>query len=254
MSDNVSQPTDAMPLQQFTVFPNLTLELRLMIWALCRSAGQTVNLGLRCGRHKYSKKSEIVKLVDPFHPYAPPRRHYVYADYTIPAILHVNTEARAEGLKIYRPILGSLLRAPCMFDFERDVLSLEGVGIAKILIAPEACVITGPYLDGNVHADITEVVKSLVHLRLDEDLWRVLDGSRRNITTVVRRGLGEFKALKTFRYSPQVFPTHGFSEWNFQTEWIRVTVDKLGSKDFIEVDVVYEKTGKPKARRKRVVQ
>jgi hypothetical protein len=243
-----------MPLQQFTVFPNLTLELRLMIWALCRSAGQTVNLGLRCGRRNYSKQSEIVKLVDPFQPYAPPREHYVYADYTIPEILHVNTEARAEGLKIYRPILGSLLRAPCMFDFERDVLNLEGAAIAKILIAPEACVITGPYLDENVHADITEVVKSLVHLRLDRDLWRVLDGSRRNISTVVSRGLGNFKALKTFTYSPEVYQTHEFSEWGFQTEWTPVTVDELGSKDFIDVDIVYEKTGKPKAHHNRAVR
>ena len=254
MSDNVSQPTDAMPLQQFTVFPNLTLELRLMIWALCRSAGQTVNLGLHRGRHNYSKQSEIVKVVDPFYPWAPPREHHVYADYTIPAILHVNTEARAEGLKIYRPILGSLLRGPCMFDFERDVLNLQGADIAKILIAPEACVITGPYLDENVHADITTVVESLVHLRLDMDPWRAFDENRRNISTVVSRGLCNFKALKTVRYSPQFFEMHGLSECKFQTEWTPMSVDELGSKDFIDVDVVYEKTEKLKACHSRAVR
>ncbi|KAL4746107.1 hypothetical protein BDW72DRAFT_210724 [Aspergillus terricola var. indicus] len=89
------------PSQSFTLFPHLPTELRLQIWTLVlvSSLSERRTVSITCHREVHPTN----------------RRRYAKSFSTstsIPALLHVNREARSEALRVYRP---SFARIPTLY-------------------------------------------------------------------------------------------------------------------------------------------
>ncbi|KAL4816948.1 hypothetical protein BDW67DRAFT_40493 [Aspergillus spinulosporus] len=92
---------DSSPSQSFTLFPLLPTELRLQIWSLflVSSLSERRTVSITCHRE-----------VHPIY-----RRRYAKSFSTstsIPALLHVNREARSEALRVYRPSFAGIPTLP----------------------------------------------------------------------------------------------------------------------------------------------
>ena len=89
------------PSRSFTLFPLLPTELRLQIWTLIivSSLSERRTVSITCHRE-----------VHPIN-----RRRYAKSfstSTTIPALLHVNREARSEALRVYRPSFAGIPNLP----------------------------------------------------------------------------------------------------------------------------------------------
>ena len=91
----------------FTKFPELAMELRLMIWSHAMPGPRTVNI--------WSDRSKSRDITDAF-------------PQSVPVLLQVNKEARSEAQKKYRLSFGELFGIrgrPVYFDFTQDTLLFE---------------------------------------------------------------------------------------------------------------------------------
>ncbi|KAI0392855.1 hypothetical protein F5Y17DRAFT_459511 [Xylariaceae sp. FL0594] len=107
----------------FTVFKNLPPELRIMIWQLAMPESRTVVLTSSCTRQRREAASLDAILPTPCES----GEDAWYSTAQIPALLHVNQEARYEALMRYTlsfDISGpeSKSQPKVYFDFSRDTL------------------------------------------------------------------------------------------------------------------------------------
>ncbi|RAL65331.1 hypothetical protein DID88_000899 [Monilinia fructigena] len=90
----------------FRLFPKLSPELRLMIWATAADDRQIVRIK-PCSEDWSGEEGFL-------------------ADYTMPVVLHVCQDSRNEALKKYAVIFGGILRNPIYFNYHRDFVTLVG--------------------------------------------------------------------------------------------------------------------------------
>jgi hypothetical protein len=101
---------------QFVFFPKLPFELRDAIWKLC-DLPQVITIKNASYEEKKSRYMGEQVFYETFIK--------AEAKGTVPAILHVNRESRAMGLKFWSLELGEQLEKPIYFNWERDTLFME---------------------------------------------------------------------------------------------------------------------------------
>ncbi|KAE9363960.1 hypothetical protein N431DRAFT_474956 [Stipitochalara longipes BDJ] len=181
---NDVQVSESMPLEEFTLFPNLAPEIRDMIWeASLHPCFLTI-----CGNF-----------------YLTPPQFKISAKH--PAILHANQEARTLGLKHYKPYFSSLNGRPSYFNPSKDILHFRFCALVILPYFPSeimrelmevqnlAC--TSCYVDIDDMADHLERLLYFDNLKVylvGSDKVEVVRKARR-ATTIWARKKGERKAL-----------------------------------------------------------
>ncbi|KAL2067711.1 hypothetical protein VTL71DRAFT_15807 [Oculimacula yallundae] len=169
------------PLEEFTLFPKLPLELRIMIWKLIPRTQRRVVLNSCIVRDRYNGRVLV------FSSNTPP-----------PGILRVNKESRAVGLNRYDIIVRDSKRSGCRIyvDYEVDVvvfpdlLNCSEVGYHQSLL---------PGLSGRKE----NVFKSIKKIELNTDVancleaehWTTPSGACREVTRYLVAG--GCKSLRT---------------------------------------------------------
>ena len=250
------------PLQEFTLFPKLPVELRQEIWRLCRPEGRVV---------EFQITSDETLPPDP--DLQPPSSNYFYwlgwnqieayygsteasKDFSL---LQVCKESREVALKTFRPILGSLLvnKCPFLFDFERDTVRIiESPATEELFGMPNTS--HGPIqrergrFSENQLKELKEFWGSLEHLEL----------RRRLVEFGAKFGIGVMnylKSLRTFRAELQIDyavdgPPRNFKDYiqwlegSTQTKWEKTEEFRLPwVLDGMIFKVTFENTGVAKA-------
>jgi hypothetical protein len=90
------------------MFSRLPPELKLMIWSFAIDTPQLVQFACDGGPD--------------------PTEDFLRVNYTVPALLHVCRDSRAQALKSYTPILETTFSYPLYFNYKVDYMLVEGLG------------------------------------------------------------------------------------------------------------------------------
>ncbi|KAM3084366.1 hypothetical protein ACMFMG_001528 [Clarireedia jacksonii] len=112
----------------FGMFSKLPPELKIMIWSLAIEVPQLVQFVCDNGPD--------------------PTQDFLRAKYTIPAVLHVCRDSRAQALKSYTPILERTLSYPLYFNFKNDYMLVKGEGSMSLFERLSYQAHAGKELDG----------------------------------------------------------------------------------------------------------
>jgi hypothetical protein len=114
-------------LTEFPLFPNFPVELQLKIWKM--ALPNSYNVITITDRGHFQNDYTKMNYGDWIR-----RAH---SSYKIPAILHVNKQARIIAAQVLTPAFKyELGRAPVFFDFSRDVLHLNGYASIEAFFGP----------------------------------------------------------------------------------------------------------------------
>jgi hypothetical protein len=223
------------PLQEFTLFPNLPTELRLQIWKLsiCFPEGRDLHF-LSHAYHKGDDDSYYI-----FWQGLSRLRAFCAEDsFRDTTLFKINRESWEEASKIYRRVLGSLLPywCPLRFDFERDTLKITYDTFVRAVFGLCIPCPPGPFsspgrgrerpvISEKGHKELEEFVESLVHLNYSlpfahselESEYEVTSSlkSLRVFTVKIYGGPKDGRRPRCFDF------LHRWIERSTKTRWIR---------------------------------
>jgi 2EXR family len=101
--------SDLKPLEEFTLFPKLATEIRPMIWGHALPGPRVVTIS-----QKFDGPCGSYGLV-----------YNLGSEQLTPAMLRVNSEARAVALEHYKPSFYGVNGRPQLFDHSKDILNIQ---------------------------------------------------------------------------------------------------------------------------------
>ncbi|PQE17402.1 DUF890 domain protein [Rutstroemia sp. NJR-2017a BVV2] len=174
----------------FGMFSKLPAELKSMIWSFAIDTPQLVQFVCESGPD--------------------PTQYYFRAKYTVPAVLHICRDSRAQALKSYTPFLETTLLYPLYFNYKVDYMLLEGQSTMHLFEALSRQAHIGKELDGveNVAFMVTGLNDNSCEEEELIQVGRVFGGAKRIILLEqIATWWGNHKEIWSDEHMRRIFTT-----------------------------------------------
>lgn len=204
------------PLDTFTLFPKLPLELRLKVWRFCFPKSREILIGIN-GSERYGN-------------YADDKVHELQRDISLPITLHICAESREETLRKYCLVwwkdIGREVkdwRRPICFDPERDMPFIVAVkGNIDITLSSEHIIllksICGEQMKKITRLEVKRLDRYRLAMRTMRDRINKMEGPTYTGWNRPLEGVLQLSALKKVVFKRSIHPYYFRHSPNFDAE------------------------------------